>query len=786
MSPILRLSLAALALSPLAHAADGSDDAPARRLGAPRVMKLDWGADSVRAADLDGDGRTDLALLNNETGRVEILLRLKPGEKPPAPRTLREDRWNPVIDDAPFRRFSITGSTDMGALALGDLDGDGRADIAYTSSRDPLTVISRDKSGEWSVRRAFTRHDALPGDRTLAIADLNGDGAKELLMLSKSGLLVFPKFGGAAVPEPRLYRVGADNPEGLAVADVDGDGRTDITYRTRGEKPELRVRFGLPAGGFGPERAFRTEYAFVNLDTRVPAAGASGFVGVSLRKRAAEVFAIRPDKGAFRDAESVSPALYAPASAIKSASLATLADIAGDGRAALIVGDPRGAALRVFRPDASGDFGEPVDYPAPANLTALAAGKFDGKKVSLLLLGEKDGALGHSTFDANGRPTFPAEVKLDGTPVAMTAADVDGDGRTEALVVVKADKGDKSDRKAAALSLLTLAFDDATGTFKTKSSVALDASAKDATGIVAGDFGGDAKPDLTVLTDREPALILLNRDGKFEPAAKDSAARKGMLSGVAFGDIGFGDIDGDGKSELLVCAPGFVRALRLDDNDNLVVKDQFNARRPGDRLKCPVAVRLDPAAPKPGLLAYNDTDKGFEWLAPDAAGVFRHRATIDTGALEPLGLLEDPCQPAGASPKRLVLAGKDRVSVTDLTGAGLRLSVLDRFETDLPGIVHGVVEVGRFTGGAAPDFALIDPRNHHLELVRSDSEGRRKSSMHWALFDENPFYRGRRNAGAEPHDGLAADLDGDGFPELVLLMHDRLLVYPSEPASKGR
>ena len=780
-----------LALFPLLCAHAAANAPAARRLGPPQMMKLDWGVDSVAATDLDGDGRTDLAALNNETARVEVLLRLKPGEAPPAPRTLRADRWNPTLDDAPFRRLSIAGAPDMGSLALADLDGDKRADIVFTSSREPLTIISRDKSGEWSQRRVFRTHDAMPGNRTLVAADLDGNGTKELLMLAKSGLLVFPKFpADGNIPEPKLYRLGVDNPEGLAVTDIDGDGRLDVAYRTRGEKPELRVRFGLSTGGFGPERAFRTEYSSVTLDSRVPVGvdpAPAAFVGVSLRKRAVEFFAVRADERAFREADAVSPALYAPASAVKSASLAALADIDGDGRAALLVGDARGAALRVFRAGPSGDFGEPVDYPAPANLSALAAAKFDGKKVSLLLLGEKDGTLGHAVFDAKGRPGFPSEVKLDGTPVAVAAADVDGDGRAEALVVVKGDKADKAERKSPPMSLITLAFDDASGEFKVKASVALDSGAKDATGLAVGDFGGDAKPDLVVLTERDPALLLLNRGaGKFEPVAKDSSVRKGMLSGASAADLGFGDVDGDGLTELLVSAPGFVRSLRVDAKGDLVVKDQFNARRPGDRLKCPAAVKLD-AAPdaKPGLLAYNDTDKGLEWLAPDDAGVFRHRRTIETGALDPLGLVAEPASRDGATPARLVHAGRDRVAVTDLTRAGLRLAVLDRFESDLPGIVHSVAEVGRFTGGATPDLALIDPRNHHLELVRRTGDGAWTSSLHWSLFDENQFYRGRRNAGAEPHDGLSADLDGDGFSELVLLMHDRLLVYPSVPAETG-
>ncbi len=49
-------------------------------LGAPLVTKLDWNLRSMSVADLDGDGRNDLVVLNNDTGRIELLYQRKPGE----------------------------------------------------------------------------------------------------------------------------------------------------------------------------------------------------------------------------------------------------------------------------------------------------------------------------------------------------------------------------------------------------------------------------------------------------------------------------------------------------------------------------------------------------------------------------------------------------------------------------------------------------------------------------------------------------------------------------------
>jgi len=229
-----------------------------------------------------------------------------------------------------------------------------------------------------------------------------------------------------------------------------------------------------------------------------------------------------------------------------------------------------------------------------------------------------------------------------------------------------------------------------------------------------------------------------------------------------------------------VCAPGFVRALRADAAGELGVVAQANTRRPGDKLKAPVVVALDGG--KPGLLAYNDGDHGLEWLAPDDAGVFRHRRTVETGALDPVGALTLPGAAKGDLP-RLVHIAKDRLSVSDLNRAGPRMVTLDRYETDLPGTVHDQVQVGDFTGAGRAEVALIDTRTHRLELVTRTGDEAWKSLLHFELFDENPFYRGRRNAGAEPHDALVTDLSAPGASDLVLLMHDRLLVYPSRAKS---
>ena len=48
-------------------------------LEGPEVVKIGWSTGSLVAADIDGDGRTDLAIINNDRAGIEVLIQRKPG-----------------------------------------------------------------------------------------------------------------------------------------------------------------------------------------------------------------------------------------------------------------------------------------------------------------------------------------------------------------------------------------------------------------------------------------------------------------------------------------------------------------------------------------------------------------------------------------------------------------------------------------------------------------------------------------------------------------------------------
>jgi len=49
----------------------------------------------------------------------------------------------------------------------------------------------------------------------------------------------------------------------------------------------------------------------------------------------------------------------------------------------------------------------------------------------------------------------------------------------------------------------------------------------------------------------------------------------------------------------------------------------------------------------------------------------------------------------------------------------------------------------------------------------------------WQVFEQHTF-RGAQNALPEPRECAVADVTGDGKNDLIVLVHDRILVYPQE------
>jgi photosystem II stability/assembly factor-like uncharacterized protein len=178
-------------------------------------------ASRIEIADLDGDGKPDLASTLASTGYIGVLRNAS------SPGSLSFD---------PLVYFG--GGYFPSQIAASDVDGDGKLDLV--ASGQDIWVFKNTSVGTGSISFAPVHIVASHVFGTLAMGDLNGDGKPDIVILSGNSVLVYGNIStpdSIAFASPLSLTLGPERLSGsLAVGDLDGDGKPEIvvTYEFSG------------------------------------------------------------------------------------------------------------------------------------------------------------------------------------------------------------------------------------------------------------------------------------------------------------------------------------------------------------------------------------------------------------------------------------------------------------------------------------------------------------------------------------------------------------------------
>lgn len=194
------------------------------------------------AADLDGDGGVDLITANGSSN---------------------DWTWYRQISTTQYAglRMSLPeGASNCVAAVAGDVDGDGAPDIvtANLSSGD-LAVVYQEPSGTWGSRSELLRSEGLLGIYSIGLGDLDGDGRLDLAAAGRfsNDVRWFPRLSDGGWGEARTLAAGADlrGPIRIATVDVDGDGRADIVTANQASRNVTVFFHSSTLGQFDPALA---------------------------------------------------------------------------------------------------------------------------------------------------------------------------------------------------------------------------------------------------------------------------------------------------------------------------------------------------------------------------------------------------------------------------------------------------------------------------------------------------------------------------------------------------
>jgi hypothetical protein len=179
-----------------------------------------YGTSAAVIADLNRDGHPEAILLPNNNGTTK--------------RRLLSVFWADREGWSEARRTNLW-TMDARALAVGDLNGDGWPDLAVLNGsrwapEDGPEAVIRLYWGSADGFRHEARRDLVVASAVdLQVADLDGDGRTDLLALqSDPGRVLVYWQNGVELSAPETLDLGTPAGGRLAIADLNADGRFDI------------------------------------------------------------------------------------------------------------------------------------------------------------------------------------------------------------------------------------------------------------------------------------------------------------------------------------------------------------------------------------------------------------------------------------------------------------------------------------------------------------------------------------------------------------------------------
>jgi hypothetical protein len=537
---------------------------------------------------------------------------------------------------------------------------------------------------------------ALNSPSAVVLADVNGDGKLDAVQIGADHLVaVMLGKGNGVLKSPLEYYVTDTGPESFAVGDLNGDGKPDIVTANTGAN-DVSVLIGKGDGTF----AAQTEAEFVTGNGTAAPTYATGTSPISV----------------------------------------TIADVNGDGKPDLVVSnytdDTVGILLGkgdgTFRTQTTTAVGAAPDFVSVADLNG------DGKP-DLVVSNAADDTL--SILLGNGDGTFQAQsvirigaITVTATTMMAVVADVNNDGKPDIV-------GTNTNSNSGTVQYLPGNGDGSFGPVRYLS------TGLQTRYIQLLDVNGDGDLDLVSGSFNDGTLSVRFGHGDGSFAAATVYPAPGISSGLLLQPFAMGDLDGDGKPEMVAINPSG-SFLQVFGNDG---SGRFHPPHTTALGRIPAAVV---SADLNGdhhadLVEANSADGTVSVLLGNGDGTLQPAQTYSVGS----------------HPQRLLLA--------DMNGDGKLDLLVGNFGDGTVGVMLGNGD-GTFqsmhaypAGSNLVDIAVADmDQDGKLDLVAANAVVNQVSILHG---NGNGSFRAPVSilAGTVIDALAVADVNRDGYPDVV-------------------
>ena len=159
-------------------------------------------------------------------------------------------------------------------------------------------------------------------------------------------------------------------------------------------------------------------------------------------------------------------------------------------------------------------------------------------------------------------------------------------------------------------------------------------------------------------------------------------------------------------------------------------------------------------------------------------GVYRPWKEVELGGLQFTSSIVADLN--GDKLEDLLLVGAQHFSVLYTGRSDSELKEIASFESDRDDSYPADVIAGDINGDGHVDLSVIDTSIDGVEILNFDSTKGIREATHFRVFEEKRLVSSDKDRGTEPREGIVADVTSDGRFDLILLCHDRLILYPQD------
>jgi len=325
-------------------------------LSAPSAFGAGTDPDSAAVGDFNGDGKLDLAVANEGSNNVSILLGKGDGT------------FQAAVD--------YGAGSNPSSVAVGDFRDDGKLDLVVANDgSDNVSILLGNGDGTF---QAAVNYGVGSAPTSVAVGDFNGDGKLDLAVVNElsNNFSILLGNGDGTFQAAVNYGAGLSL-FSVAVGDFNGDGKLDLAVASGGSD-YVSVLLGNGDGTF--KTAVQYVAGLEPISVAVADFNGDGKLDLAVANYESNNVSILLGKGDGTFQAAVDYGIGTENYPATPGSVA-VGDFNGDGKLDLVVGGVESdnvSVVSVLLGNGDGTFQAAVNYGAGAGQTSVAVGDFNG------------------------------------------------------------------------------------------------------------------------------------------------------------------------------------------------------------------------------------------------------------------------------------------------------------------------------------------------------------------------------------------------------------------------